>query len=140
MLKPVCVTSALLWWVTALQAQDISRAEYAARRDSLAARIDSGIVIAFGAPDPTGIHQGAQLPSFRYLTGFLEPNAAFVLVKRGEGVKGILFTATRDPRRALYDGFPPDSAVVARETGLSVRSLPALQHVVDSLVRLRLPV
>ena len=140
MLKPVCITSALLCWVTALPAQDISRAEYAARRDSLAARIDSGIVIAFGAPDPTEIHQGAQLPSFRYLTGFLEPNAAFVLIKRGGAARGILFTATRDPRRALYDGFPPDSAVVARETGLSVRSLPALQQVVDSLVRLRLPV
>ena len=61
-------------------------------------------------------------------------------MKRGGAVKGILFTATRDPRRALYDGFPPDSDVVARETGLSVRSLPALRQVVDSLMRLRLPV
>jgi Xaa-Pro aminopeptidase len=120
--------------------QAITRAEYDARRDSLAARIDSGIVIAFGAPEPTEIHQGSQLPAFRYLTGFLEPNAAFVLVKRGGAVKGILFTAPRDPRRALYDGFPPDSDVVARETGLSVRSLPALQPTIDSLVRLRLPV
>jgi Xaa-Pro aminopeptidase len=120
--------------------QGISSSEYAARRDSLAARIDSGIVIAFGAPDPTEIHQSGQLPAFRYLTGFLEPNAAFVMVKRNGAVKGILFTATRDPRRALYDGFPPDSDVVARETGLSVRSLPALRQVVDSLMRLRLPV
>jgi Xaa-Pro aminopeptidase len=126
--------------VPALPAQEISSREYAARRDSLAVRIDSGIVIAFGAPEPTEIHQGSQLPAFRYLTGFLEPNAAFVLVKHGGAVQGILFTATRDPRRALYDGFPPDSDVVARETGLSVRSLPALGPVVDSLVRLRLPV
>jgi Xaa-Pro aminopeptidase len=148
MLKPLCVTSALLWWVAAVQAQDpsprsaqaISRSEYAARRDSLLARIDSGIVVGFGAPDPTGIHAGAQLPAFRYLTGFLEPNAALVLVKRGGIAKSMLFTATRDPRRALYDGFPPDSAVVARETGMSVRSLPALGPTVDSLVRLRLPV
>jgi Xaa-Pro aminopeptidase len=125
---------------TSAWSQEIGSAEYAARRDSLAARIDSGIVVAFGAPEPTEIHQGTQLPAFRYLTGFLEPNAAFVLVKRGGAVKGILFTATRDPRRALYDGFPPDSDVVARQTGLSVRSLPALQTVVDSLVRLRLPV
>ena len=122
-----------------LAGQDITPAEYAARRDSLAARIDSGVVIAFGAPDPTSIHQGAQLPAFRYLTGFLEPNAVFVLVKQAGGVKGMLFTASRDPRRVLYDGFPPDSAEVARETGLTVRSLPALQSVVDSLVRLRLP-
>jgi hypothetical protein len=32
--------------------QVISPAEYAARRDSLTARMDSGVVIAFGAPDP----------------------------------------------------------------------------------------
>ena len=120
--------------------QDIAPAEYAARRDSLAARIDSGVVVAFGAPDPTSIHQGAQLPAFRYLTGFLEPNAVFVLVKRGGAAKGFLFTASRDPRRQLYDGFPPDSAEVARQTGLTVRSLPALGPTVDSLVRLRLPV
>ena len=138
--RPVCLTGVLLLWVTALQAQAISRSEYAARRDSLAAQIDSGVVIAFGAPDPTEIHQGSQLPAFRYLTGFMEPNAAFVLVKRGGEVNGILFTATRDPRRALYDGFPPDSDVVARETGLMVRSLPALGSTVDSLIRQRLPV
>jgi Xaa-Pro aminopeptidase len=121
-------------------AQEIPPAEYAARRDSLAAHVDSGVVIAVGAPDPTGIRKWTQLPAFRYLTGFLEPNAAFLLVKRGGAVNGILFTASRDPRRALYDGFPPDSAAVARQTGLMVRSLPALRPAVDSLVQLGLPV
>jgi len=120
--------------------QDISRAEYAARRDSLTARIDSGIVVAFGAPDPLTINPWTQLPAFRYLTGFLEPNAALVLVKRAGKTNGILFTATRDPRRALYDGFPPESATVARETGLGIRPLPAFGSTVDSLVGLGLPV
>ena len=129
-----------LVFVPALLAQDIQRDEYAARRDSLAARLDSGIVVAFGAPDPASIESARQLPAFRYLTGFLETNAAFVLVKRGDSVQGILFTASRDPRRVLYEGFPPDSATVARETGLIVRSLPALAPTIDSLVRLRLPV
>ena len=123
-----------------LPGQEIPPAEYASRRDSLAAHIDSGVVVGFGAPDAVGIRRGTQLSAFRYLTGFLEPNAAFVLVKRGGTAQGILFTASRDPRRALYDGFPPDSATVARETGLMVRSLPALQPVVDSLVALGLPV
>ena len=36
---------------------------------------------------------------------------------------GTLFLQGRDPGRALYDGFPPDSSVVAQETGLSARSL-----------------
>lgn len=121
-------------------AQEIPRGEYAARRDSLMARVDSGVVIAFGAPDPVGIRRWNQLPGFRYLTGFLEPNAALLLVKRGGSSSGTLYTASRDPRRALYDGFPPDSAAVARETGLRVRSLPAFRPAVDSLVALGLPV
>jgi Xaa-Pro aminopeptidase len=129
-----------LAFAPALLAQDISVREYAARRESLGAAIDSGVVIAFGAPDPTGIFLASQLPAFRYLTGFLEPNAAFVMVRRGGASNGILFTASRDPRRVLYEGFPPDSATVARETGLSVRSLPALGPTVDSLVRLGLPI
>jgi Xaa-Pro aminopeptidase len=123
-----------------LVAQEIPRAEYAARRDSLAAHMDSGVVVAFGAPDPVGIRRGTQLAAFRYLTGFLEPNAAFVLVKRGGAATGTLFTASRDPRRALYDGFPPDFATVARETGLAVRPLPTLRQVVDSAVAQGLPV
>jgi Xaa-Pro aminopeptidase len=123
-----------------LTAQNIAPAEYAARRDSLAANLDSGVVVAFGAPDPVSIGRWTQLPAFRYLTGFLEPNAALVLVKRGGAASGTLFTASRDPRRALYDGFPPDSATVARQTGLAVRSLPALAPMVDSLVGLGLPV
>jgi Xaa-Pro aminopeptidase len=123
-----------------LRAQEITPAEYAARRDSLAAHIDSGVVIAFGAPEPVRIGKWTQLPAFNYLTGFLEPNAAFLLVKQGGRAAGTLFTATRDPRRALYDGFPPDSATVARQTGLAVRSLPALRPMVDSLVALGLPV
>ncbi len=122
------------------QGQGIQRAEYAARRDSLMAHIDSGAVIAFGAPDAVGIHRWIQLPGFRYLTGFLEPNAALILVKRGSSSTGTLYTASRDPRRALYDGFPPDSATVAQQTGLGVRSLPAFRPAVDSLVALGLPV
>jgi Xaa-Pro aminopeptidase len=128
------------FWIADLAAQDITAAEYAARRDSLAAHLDSGVVIVFGVPEPTGIRKETQLPAFRYLTGFLEPNAAFLLVKQGGAVTGTLYTASRDPRRALYDGFPPDSTTVARVTGLNVRSLPALQPAVDSLVKLGLPV
>ncbi len=135
---PIFVLSLILV-PAALAAQEIPRAEYAARRDSLMARVDSGVVVAFGAPDAVGIHRWNQLPGFRYLTGFLEPNAVLVLVKRGGTRSGTLFTASRDPRRALYDGFPPDSAAVARETGLSVRSLPALRPTVDSLLASGLP-
>lgn len=117
----------------ALAAQSIGAAEYAVRRDSLAARIGSGIVVAFGAPAPTGIARAGQLPAFRYLTGFLEPDAALKLVVRDGRARGTLYTQPRDPRRALYDGFPPDSTTVARETGLAARSIDALRPALDSL-------
>ena len=123
----------------ALAAQEIAPAEYAARRDSLAARLDSGVVVAFGAPTPTGIVHPGQLPAFRYLTGFLEPNAALVLVLRGGRASGTLYTLARDPRRALYDGFMPDSAAIARATGLGARSFAALGPALDSLARSGLP-
>jgi Xaa-Pro aminopeptidase len=123
----------------ALAAQEIAPAEYAARRDSLAARLDSGVVVAFGAPTPTGIVQPGQLPAFRYLTGFLEPNAALVLVLRDGRASGTLYTLARDPRRALYDGFMPDSAAIARATGLGARSFAALGPALDSLARSGLP-
>ncbi len=132
-------TIALLLFPTALWAQAIPVAEYAVRRDSLAGRIGSGIVVAFGARSPVGPWRPTQLPAFRYLTGFLEPDAALVMVVRGGKSSATLFTASRDPRRALYDGFPPDSSAVARETGLTARSLPALDPMLDSLAGSRLP-
>jgi Xaa-Pro aminopeptidase len=124
---------------TGLWGQGISRSEYVARRDSLAARLDSGVVVAFGATPPTGISPPTQLPAFRYLTGFLEPDAALVLVVRGGRATGTLYTQARDPRRALYDGFPPDSSTVATETGLAVRAMPALAPSLDSLAASGLP-
>ncbi|MGI9041416.1 MAG: aminopeptidase P N-terminal domain-containing protein [Gemmatimonadales bacterium] len=122
-----------------LAAQTIPPPEYAARRDSLAQRLDSGVVVAFGGANPVGSERFAQLPAFRYLTGFLEPDAALVLVIRGGKPAGTLFTQPRDPRRALYDGFPPDSAAVARRTGLRARSFAALTPVLDSLASSGLP-
>ena len=108
-----------------LAAQTISTPEYTARRDSLAARMDSGVVVAFGGRTPVGPDRFMQLPAFRYLTGFLEPDAAFVMVVRPGARSATLFTSERDPRRALYDGFPPDSAAVARRTGAELARIRA---------------
>lgn len=133
------LTALALLVPVALAAQDIAPAEYAARRDSVAARVDSGVVVAFGAPTPTGRTAPGQLPAFRYLTGFLEPNAALVLVLRGGRASGTLYIVARDSRRALYDGALPDSAAIARTTGLGARSMAALGPGLDSLARTGLP-
>jgi Xaa-Pro aminopeptidase len=120
-------------------AQSLPAAEYAARRDSLAARLDSGVVVAFGGRTPVTPERFAQLPAFRYLTGFLEPDAALVMVVRDGEPSSTLFTSARDPRRALYDGFPPDSTEVARRTGMDARSIGGLRGHLDSLAATGLP-
>jgi len=76
----------------------IGQAEFAARRDSLAARIDSGIVIAFGERNPVAdFGPFYQLPAFHYLTNYDEPDAAFVMVvRRGRGA-GTLFITPSEP-------------------------------------------
>ncbi len=123
----------------ALAAQSIPTAEYGTRRDSLAARIDSGIVVAFGGRNPVTSERFVQLPAFRYLTGFLEPDAALVMVVRPGDTRATLYTEARDPRRALYDGFPPDSAEIARRVGIPARSIGALPAQLDSLADTGLP-
>ncbi len=122
-----------------LAAQTIPPAEYAARRDSLAARLNSGVVVAYGARTPVGWERPGQLPAFRYLTGFLEPDAALVMVVRGGRPVPTLFTQPRDPRRQLYDGFPPDSLEIERQTGIPARSMSALAPLLDSLAGMGAP-
>jgi Xaa-Pro aminopeptidase len=117
-----------------LRAQ-ITSGEYAARRDSLAARLDSGIVVAFGGRNPvTDFGTFFQLPGFRYLTGYLEPDAALIIEVRGGHPRSTLFITPADPRRAFYYGFRPDSAAIARDLGLDSRAFDSFGTVLDSLV------
>ena len=60
--RPAILLSVLL--PATLAAQTIASTEYAARRDSLAARIDSGVVVAFGGRTPVGPDRFMQLPAF----------------------------------------------------------------------------
>jgi Xaa-Pro aminopeptidase len=119
----------------------IPLAEYRARRDSLAAHLDSGVVVAFGAREPASHWIPFRpLPAFRYLTNFAEPDAVLVLVKRGGRVASYVYVQPPDPRYQLYVGIPADSATVARETGLARRDVTTLRPALDSLVRAGLPI
>src|SRR5690348_6268252 len=116
-------------------AAQVTSAEFAARRDSLAARIGDGVVLMFGGRTPiSDFGTFFQLPAFHYLTSYDEPDAAFVLVARGGRGVGTLFTTPSDPRRAFYYGFRPDSATIARTLQLQSRPFASLSTVVDSLV------
>jgi len=113
----------------------ISAAEYAARRDTVAAHLGDGVLLAFGATAPT-TDEGdfRQLPSFMYLTGYSRPDAAFLMVVRsGRALRQMLYEPATDPRMALYNGFRPDSAELARRTGLGLAQLDALRPLLDSL-------
>lgn len=115
--------------------------EYAARRAALAARIDSGVVLAFGRREPVNHWPPFyQAPHFRYLTGFLESNAALVMVKQGGRTTFTLFVEKPNARTALYLGDRKTPAAVAAELGLAGRFNDELQHVADSLAARGLPV
>jgi Xaa-Pro aminopeptidase len=122
-----------------LRAQ-IGVAEYAARQDSLAARIDSGVVIAFGGRTPVAdVGPFHQLPAFRYLTGYAYADAGLIMVARGGRGTSVLFVHRTAPRRSLYYGIEPDSADLARELGLPSRPAEDLTGAADSLAALGMP-
>jgi Xaa-Pro aminopeptidase len=132
--------AALLVCAGSLTAQ-IPTSEYAARRAALASRIDSGVVIAYGGREPVR-HTPPfyQLPSFRYLTGSLESDAAFAMVKSAGVTTSVLFMPRPDPRRALYYGTRKAPAEVALELELQARWTDEFEAFVDSLVDRGLPV
>ncbi|HEY6223622.1 MAG TPA: aminopeptidase P N-terminal domain-containing protein, partial [Gemmatimonadales bacterium] len=137
--RSTLVSLALVLAATQSAAQ-ISSAEYAARRDSLAARIDSGIVVAFGGRTPVSdFGPFFQVPGFHYLTGYDYADATLVMMVRGGHGRSTLFVTRSTPRRSLYYGIEPDSSTIATELGLSSRSTDALGGVLDSLAGSGLP-
>ncbi len=80
--KTTCLLGSLLLLAAPLAAQ-VPTAEYGARRDSVAARLGSGVLLAYGAPEPmTDEADFHQLPAFEYLTGHRRPNAVFVMAMK----------------------------------------------------------
>src|SRR4051812_11622641 len=125
---------ALLSLVATAASAQIPAFEYTARRDSLAARIGDGVVVAFGGRTPTtDFGPFYQLPAFHYLTNFDEPDAAFVLVARGGRATTTFFLTPIDPRTAFYYGRRPDSTSVERTLGVKARSFSGITGFVDSI-------
>lgn len=122
--------------------EPISKAEYAARRDSLAARIGTGAVIAFGAVTPvTDYGPFYQLPAFNYLTGYQLADAAFVMiVQGGKPASTTLFVNRTAARRSIYYGAEPDSATLASTLGLASRPVGDITKVADSIAGMAYPI
>ena len=119
----------------ALSAQ-IPQAEYNARRDSLAAKLGDGMLVAFGGRNPvTDFGPFFQLPDFRYLTNYSEPDAALVMVVRRGKAESILFITPAGARQQFYYGKRPDSLSVEQTLGLRARSAGSIERVIDSVAR-----
>ncbi len=118
----------------------ITEREFAARREALAKKIDSGFVVAFGERTPINdFGPFHQLPAFHYLTNFDEADAAMVMVVRHGVGTTTLFLTPADPRSAFYYGWRPDSAAVVRTQQVRARSFSAVGAVTDSLAASGLP-
>ena len=125
---------------TQAAAAQIPEQEFAARRDSLAKRVENGVVVAFGGRTPiTDFGPFHQLPAFHYLTNFDEPDAAMVMTVRGGRGTTALFITPADPRRAFYYGWRPDSAAVWRTHRVVAHASSRLAAYVDSLASSGLP-
>jgi Xaa-Pro aminopeptidase len=113
----------------------VPSAEYAQRRAALAAKMQDGVLLAIGAQEPAQDYLSFyQNEPFTYLTGYNEPNAALVLVKRAGQTSSMLFVEEKDPGAEVWTGkrFGPEGATKA--TGINARPRAQLKAVLDSLL------
>jgi Xaa-Pro aminopeptidase len=117
-----------------LRAQ-IGQPEYAQRRAALVSRMEDGVLLARGAEEPVEDYLSFwQTSSFIYLSGYQEPNAALVMVKRGGQAQWTLFVQPRNPAQEVWSGKLHGLDGATKETGLPTRSIADLRAVLDSLL------
>lgn len=132
---------ALVAFSAALGAQ-INQPEYQARRQKLVAKMDSAaggqdwVLYASGGEEPVQDYLTFnQKPRFEYLTGFHEPSAALVLVRRaGAPLREILFVQQRDPSREVWTGSRLGPARVQGAFGMEGRDTHSLFASLDTLL------
>ena len=132
--RSLLVGAAVAIAATSSRAQ-IPQAEYAQRRAALAGKMQDGVLLAIGAKEPVQDYLSFyQSEPFTYLTGYNEPNAALVIVKRGAETSSTLFVEERNPGAEVWTGkrFGPEGATKA--TGIAARPVEQLRPVLDSLL------
>ncbi len=124
---------------TGLAAQ--AQQEYAGRRADLAARLPDGVFVALGGREPAQDYVSfEQTPSFYYLTGFREPDAALLLIKQGGAVRSAtIFVQPRQPNREVWTGSRVGVDAIGTLTGIRGRAAHELPRVLDSLAAAGLP-
>jgi Xaa-Pro aminopeptidase len=122
-----------------LQAQ--TQQEFAARRAAVVAGMPDGVLVALGAHEPAQDYLSfVQTPSFYYLTGFKEPDAALIVVKQGGKVtSSTMFVQPRLPSREVWTGSRLGTEGIATLTGMKGRNVADLPKVLDSLATVGVP-
>ncbi|GAC1515567.1 MAG: aminopeptidase P N-terminal domain-containing protein [Gemmatimonadaceae bacterium] len=113
----------------------IPRAEYAARRAALAAQVREGAILVLGAREPNqDFLTFYQTPSFDYLTGVHEPDAALLIVKAGARSATTIFVQPNDPAREVWTGARLGPQGAGAATGLAGLDVARLRPLLDSLL------
>ena len=129
-------TLAILAAAAPLLGAQVAQPEYQARRTALVTSLPGdGVLLVLGTPEPKENYQNFwQARNFRYLTGFLEPNAALVIVRRNGVEEGMLFVEPKDPALEVWTGERLGLAGVRPLMGLKGRNAGTLRAVLDSLL------
>ena len=118
-----------------------STAEFERRRMQFATRVPDGVIVALGGHEPSEDYLSFyQSPSFFYLTGFKEPDAALVMVKKGVQVSlAMMFVQPKLPAREVWTGTRLGVRAVESLTSIRGRSAADLPAVLDSLAKTGMP-
>jgi len=130
-----CLVSFLLLAPVVLGAQ--TQQEFATRRAAVVAGMPDGALVALGAHEPSQDYiTFVQSPSFYYLTGFKEPDAALIIVKQGgQVVSSTMFVQPRLPSREVWTGSRLGVEGIAKRSGMKGRDVADLPKVLDSLAK-----
>jgi Xaa-Pro aminopeptidase len=131
-LHTLMLTACAASWLGA----QVPQSEYQSRRGALTAALPGdGVLLVLGAPEPVENYLNFwQSQNFRYLTGFLEPNAALVIVRRGASSQSLLFVPPKDPAQEVWTGERLGVDGARAHLGLEGRDAGTLRAVLDSLL------
>ncbi len=129
------VLAALLFAPVVLSAQSMQ--EFERRRMAFATRVPDGVMVVLAAHEPAQDYLSFyQSPSFFYLTGVKEPDAALVMVKKGVQVSwAMIFVPPKLPSRETWTGTRLGVRGVTEATSIRGRSVTDLPLVLDSLAK-----
>lgn len=122
-------------WPTVGQAQ-VSAAEFAQRREALAAKLEDGVFVARGGEEPVQDYLSFfQSPGFLYLTGYKEAGATLLMTKSGNAVSWSLFVQPKNPAVEVWSGKRNGSEGAQAMTGIPARLTTQLEPQLDSALR-----